>query len=141
MWLTACGCSLNGDASGYCCHNENLLSELATLVEPDYLRNLSRLGLSIQGTADNSAMERFFGGLKSEFFHHHDWSGVVIAEFCRMLDVYLGHYNEERPKEKSGWMSPTQYRRSQGLAAWPVQENACIPIWMFFAYLTSRQLK
>ena len=37
--------------------------------------------------------------------------------FCRMLNAYLRYYNEERPKEKLGWMSPMQYRRSLGLAA------------------------
>ncbi len=66
---------------------------------------------------DNSAMEGFFGRLKNEFFHHRDWSGVTIPEFCRMLDAYLRYYNEERPKEKLGWLSPMQYRRSIGLAA------------------------
>ena len=66
---------------------------------------------------DNSAMEGFFGRLKNEFFHHRDWSGVSIPEFCRMLDSYLRHYDEGRPKEGLGWMSPMQYRRSLGLAA------------------------
>lgn len=61
--------------------------------------------------------EGFFGRLKNEFFHHQEWSGVTVPEFCRMLDVYLRYYNEERPKEKLGWMSPMQYRRSLGLAA------------------------
>ena len=63
---------------------------------------------------DNSAMEGFFGRLKNEFFHHRDWSGVTIPEFCQMLDAYLRYYNEERPKEKLGWLSPMQYRRSLG---------------------------
>ncbi|WP_442876941.1 IS3 family transposase, partial [Collinsella sp.] len=27
------------------------------------------------------------------------------------------YYNEERPKEALGWMSPMEYRRSLGLAA------------------------
>lgn len=66
---------------------------------------------------DNSAMEGFFGRLKNEFFHHRDWSGVPVPEFCRMLDSYLRYYNEGRPKEGLGWMSPMQYRRSLGLAA------------------------
>jgi len=47
-------------------------------------------------------------------------SGLVgrdVPELCRMLDAYLRYYNEERPKEKLGWMSPMQYRRSLGLAA------------------------
>ena len=51
------------------------------------------------------------------FFHHRDWSGVTMPELCRMLDAYLRYYDEERPKEKLGWMSPMQYRRSLGLAA------------------------
>ena len=62
-------------------------------------------------------MEGFFGRLKNGFFHHRDWSGVTIPEFCRMLDAYLRYYNEERPKEKPGWLSPMQYRRSLELAA------------------------
>lgn len=41
---------------------------------------------------------------------------MTIPEFCRMLDAYLRYYNEERPKEKLGWLSPMQYRRSLG---WP----------------------
>ena len=59
-----------------------------------------------------------FGPQKeNEFFHHRDWSGVSVPEFCRMLDAYLRYYNEGRPKERLGWMSPMQYRRSLGLAA------------------------
>ena len=66
---------------------------------------------------DSSAMEGFFGRLKNEFFHHCDWSGVPAPEFCRMLDGYLRYHDEARPKERLGWMSPMQYRRSLGLAA------------------------
>lgn len=75
-------------------------------------RSMSKKGCS----PDNSAMEGFFGGLKNEFFHHRDWSGVTVPEFCRMLDAYLRYFNEERPKEKLGWLSPMQHRRSLGLA-------------------------
>lgn len=77
------------------------------------VRSMSKKGCS----PDNSAMEGFFGRLKNEFFHHRDWSGVPAPEFCRMLDGYLRYYNEVRPKERLGWMSPMQYRRSLGLAA------------------------
>ena len=59
----------------------------------------------------------FFGRLKNKFFHHRDWSGVTIPEFCRMLDAYMRYYNELRPKERLGWLSSMQYRRSLGLAA------------------------
>ena len=76
-------------------------------------RSMSKKGRS----PDDSAMEGFFGRLKNEFFHHRGWSGVTIPEFCRMLDAYPRYYNEGRPKEKLGWLSPMQYRRSLGLAA------------------------
>lgn len=81
-------------------------------------KNLLARSMSKKGCSpDNSAMEGFFGRLKNEFFHHRDWSGVSIPEFCRMLDSYLRYYNEGRPKERLGWMSPMRYRRSLGLAA------------------------
>ena len=57
---------------------------------------------------DNSAMEGFFGRLKNGFFHHRDWSGVSIPEFCRMLEGYLRYYNEVRPKERLSWMNPIE---------------------------------
>lgn len=85
--------------------------------------SMSRKG----GSPDNSAMEGFFGRLKNEFFRHRDWSGVSIPEFCRMLDAYLRYYNEGRPKERLGRMSPMRCRRSLGLAAWPVQRNVRTP--------------
>ena len=54
-------------------------------------------------------MHRSFG-----FFHHRDWSGATVPELCRMLDAYPRYCNEERPKEKLGWLSPMQHRRSLG---------------------------
>lgn len=40
-----------------------------------------------------------------------------MDEFMALLDSCLRHYNEWRPKESLGWLSPCQYRRSLGLAA------------------------
>ena len=62
-------------------------------------------------------MEGLFGRLKNEFVRHRDWSGVPIPEFCCMLDGYLRYRDEAQPKERLGWMSPMQHRRSLGLAA------------------------
>ena len=39
-----------------------------------------------------------------------------MPALCRMLDAYQRYYDEERPMEKLGWLSPMQYRRSLGLA-------------------------
>lgn len=50
-------------------------------------------------------------------FHCRDWGGVTAEEFMASLDAWLRYYNEERPKEALGWMSPMEYRRSLGLAA------------------------
>ena len=36
------------------------------------------------------------------FYHHRDWSGVTIPKYCRILNAYLRHYNERRPKGKLG---------------------------------------
>lgn len=47
-----------------------------------------------------------------------------------MLDAYLRCYNEEQLKERLGWMSPMQCRRSLGLAVWPVQRNVRTPVFL-----------
>lgn len=81
-------------------------------------RNGLTRSMSAKGCSpDNSAMEGFFGRLKNEFFYGRDWKDTTREEFTAMLDGYLRYYNEERPKESLGWMSPLQYRRSLGLAA------------------------
>lgn len=36
------------------------------------------------------------------FYHHRDWSGVTIPDYCRILNAYLRYYNERRPKGKLG---------------------------------------
>ena len=74
---------------------------------------MSRKGCS----PDNAAMEGFFGRLKNEFFYHRSWAATTMSEFIERLDSYLRFYNEERPKQSLGWLSPSQYRTSIGLAA------------------------
>lgn len=76
------------------------------------VRSMSRKGHS----PDNARMEGFFGRLKMEFFDTRGWRGVSAGEFAGELDRWLTYYNEERPKESLGWMSPLQYRRSTAAA-------------------------
>lgn len=59
---------------------------------------------------DNSACEGFFGRLKNEFFYYRDWSNVTYEEFKNRLNNYILYYNNERKKEKLGWLSPNEYR-------------------------------
>ena len=52
-------------------------------------------------------MEGFFARLKNadngnRVYHHRDWSGVTIPDYCRILNAYLRYYNERRPKGKLG---------------------------------------
>lgn len=52
-------------------------------------------------------MEGFFARLKNadngnRVLPPSDWSDVTIPEYCHILDAYLRHYNERRPKEKLG---------------------------------------
>ena len=77
------------------------------------VRSMSAKGCS----PDNAACEGFFGRLKNEFFHYRDWRGVSLAEFCERLDAYLAYYREGRIKRSLGWLSPDEYRRSEGWAA------------------------
>ncbi len=59
---------------------------------------------------DNSIMENFFGLLKQEIYY-----GVVYYSYEDLksaIERYIKYYNEQRIKEKLGWMSPVQYRLS-----------------------------
>ena len=59
---------------------------------------------------DNSVMENFFGVMKQEMYY-----GVVYysyAELCSAIEEYVRYYNEQRIKQKLGWMSPVEYRLS-----------------------------
>ena len=84
-------------------------------------RSMSRKERSLK----NSAMEGFFSRLKNtdngnraiEFFYGRDREGVSLDDFASQLDDYMRYYRCERIKRSLGWMSPSQYRKSLGLAA------------------------
>ena len=79
--------------------------------EFEYTRSMSRKGCS----PDNAACEGFFGILKREFFHNHDWSNVYREEFIKELDKYLTWFKIKRIKERLGYISPTEYRSRASL--------------------------
>ena len=57
---------------------------------------------------DNSVMENFFGILKQEMYY-----GTVYYSFDELketIEKYIIYYNEQRIKQKLGWMSPVEYR-------------------------------
>ena len=74
------------------------------LKEHRKFQSMSRKGNSY----DNSVMENFFGILKQEIYY-----GIVYysyEELKETIEKYIIYYNEQRIKQKLGWMSPVEYR-------------------------------
>ena len=57
---------------------------------------------------DNSVMENFFGILKQEIYYETTYNSY--KELKLAIEKDIKYYNEERIKEKLGWLSPKQYR-------------------------------
>ena len=75
-----------------------------TLDKNRIFQSMSRKG----NCHDNSVMENFFGLMKQEMYY-----GVIYYSFDELKDAiekYIKYYNEQRIKEKLGWMSPVEYR-------------------------------
>lgn len=66
---------------------------------------------------DNAAAEGFFGRMKTESVYPEHWEKRTRDEVLVLIDEYIHWYNHERIKQSLGWMSPVQYRQSQGMAA------------------------
>ncbi|MBF1283224.1 MAG: IS3 family transposase [Oribacterium parvum] len=67
-------------------------------------QSMSRKGKCL----DNAVMENFFSLLKQEIYY-----GVIYYSYEELkseIERYIKYYNEQRIKEKLGWMSPVQYR-------------------------------
>lgn len=58
---------------------------------------------------DNSPMENFFGILKQEMYHGYVYHSYEELE--NAIKEYIKYYNEQRIKEKLGWLSPIDYRK------------------------------
>ena len=86
---------------------------LARIADAKLVRSMSRKGCS----PDHAACEGFFGRLKIEMFYSRDWLSTTIDEFVAALDAYIRWYNDARIKISLGSRSPTQHRRSLGIAA------------------------
>ena len=75
-----------------------------TLKENRIFQSMSRKG----NCHDNSVMENFFGIMKQEMYY-----GVVYYSYNELkeaIEQYIKYYNEQRIKQKLGWMSPVEYR-------------------------------
>lgn len=85
---------------------------LSRIADAKLVRSMSRKGCS----PDNAACEGFFGRLKIEMFFSRNWLSTTIEEFVAALDAYIHWYNEARIKMSLGFRSPTEHRRSLGIA-------------------------
>ena len=89
---------------------------------PGWLGLMERFGLTRSMSAkgcspDNAAAEGFFGRMKTEAVYPEKWEEHTRNEVLALVDEYIRWYNHERIKQSLGWMSPVQYRQSQGMAA------------------------
>ncbi len=74
------------------------------LKEEDIFQSMSKKANCL----DNSVIENFFGILKQEIYY-----GVIYRDYNKLklaIKKYIKYYNEDRIKEKLGWLSPKQYR-------------------------------
>ena len=79
---------------------------VGTLKERRIYQSMSRKG----NCHDNAVMENFFGLMKQEMYY-----GKVYYSFEELketIEQYIKYYNEQRIKEKLGWLSPVEYRLS-----------------------------
>lgn len=74
------------------------------------------LSMSRRGNChDNAVMENFFGIMKSECFHGHQFANVDA--FISELHDYISYYNHDRIKVKLKGLSPVDYRTQAFSAA------------------------
>ena len=74
------------------------------LKENKIYQSMSRKG----NCYDNSVMENFFGILKQEMYYGTTY--YSFDELKEAIERYIKYYNEQRIKEKLGWLSPVEYR-------------------------------
>lgn len=58
---------------------------------------------------DNSPMENFFGILKQEIYYGNKF--YSYEHLKQTIEDFIKYYNEERIKEKLGYLSPVEYRK------------------------------
>ena len=66
---------------------------------------------------DDAAAEGFLGRMRTGSVHPGHWEERTRDEVLVPVDDCIRWYDHERIKRSLGWMSPVQYRQSQGMAA------------------------
>lgn len=82
------------------------LKQYTNRLESDgILQSMSRKGNCL----DNSPMENFFGILKQEIYYGRTFKS--FNQLKKTIEEYIKYYNEDRIKEKLGYLSPVEYRK------------------------------
>lgn len=81
--------------------------------EAGLIRSMSRKACS----PDNAACEGFFGRLKNEMYHGHQWKRKTKLQLIQALDDYICWYNDKRIKVSLNGKSPRSYRVDLGYTA------------------------
>ncbi len=66
---------------------------------------------------DDAAAEGFLGLMRTESVYPGRWKERTRDEMLALIDDCIRWHDHERIKRSLGWMSPVQYRQSQGMAA------------------------
>lgn len=77
------------------------------LKDKGIIQSMSRKG----NCMDNGIMESFFGKLKNEMFHGHEYEFDTIDELIKSIDEYINYYNNKRIKVKNKGLPPILYRQ------------------------------
>lgn len=79
--------------------------EIEKIEENDITQSMLRKGNCL----DNSPMENFFGILKQEIYYGNKF--YSYEHLNQTIEDYIKYYNEERIKEKLGYLSPVEYKK------------------------------
>jgi transposase InsO family protein len=81
----------------------------SALKDHGVVQSMSRKG----NCYDNAVMENFFGLLKTEYFYQ--TKVTSIEQLREGIAKYIDYYNNDRIKQKLGWLSPVEYRTQHAM--------------------------
>ncbi|MDF9825561.1 transposase InsO family protein [Breznakia sp. PF5-3] len=76
------------------------------LADREIIQSMSRKGNCL----DNSPMENFFGVMKREMFHGHEFEFNTLEELEVAMEEYIDYYNNQRIITKLKGLTPVQHR-------------------------------
>ena len=106
-----------GDVPAFHVRTENpKYARIRTLQDADVSWRLNER-IIVCSVPRNDGAEGSFGRMKMESVHPGHWEERTRDGVLVPVDDCIRWYDHERIKRSLGWMSPVQYRQSQGMAA------------------------